>query len=198
MRIAVDVDGVLLDLMIKYCEVFNERYQTNYKKSDVTRWDFFEAWNIDESKAFEIFHNIYQKTSDVPFIDNKALEVLKDLNKTNHIDIVSARTSKFKKQLKKKLKSHGIKKGTHYENLILVHDKPYDIKLRLDYDIYIDDSPHLAAAVREKNNSILFLYDQPWNRQINDVENIIRVKNWKSIHQKIKNLEFGKIGVDKS
>ena len=190
MRIAVDVDGVLLDLMITYCEVFNELYQTNYKKSDVTRWDFFEAWEIDESKAFEIFHRIYEKTSDVPFIDKDALNVLRELNKTNHIDIVSARTNKFKKHLKKKLGSHGIKKGTHYENLILVDDKPYDIKLGLDYDIYIDDSPHLAAAIREQNNSILFLYDQPWNREVNDGENIIRVKNWMIIHQKIKHLKL--------
>ncbi|TFF94238.1 MAG: hypothetical protein EU543_01750 [Promethearchaeota archaeon] len=189
MRIAVDVDGVLLDLMITYCEIYNERFQTNYEKRDVTRWDFFEEWEINEREAFEIFHGIYEKTSVVPFIDKNALESLKDLNKTHHIDIVSARTRKFKKQLKKKLESHGMIKGTHYERLILVNDKPYDIKLNLKYDIYIDDSPHLATAVKQQEDKIIFLYDQPWNRSLKEEKNIIRVKNWTDIHQKIKDLE---------
>lgn len=189
MKIAVDVDGVLLDLMVTYCDIYNELYQTNYKKQDVNRWDFFVEWEISEKKAFEIFHGIYEDTSDVPLIDTNALKVLKGLNNAHHVDIVSARTQKYRSQLKEKLASHGIKEGIHYENLILVSDKPYNIKLHLNYDLYIDDNPHLAAAVRKQNNKILLLYDQPWNRGINEQENIIRVKNWTDIHQKIKDLK---------
>jgi len=185
MKIAVDVDGVLLDLMITYCEIYNQKYQTGYEKEDVNRWDFFVEWEISEKKAFEIFHGIYEETSDVPLIDNHAPKVLEKLNKIHHIDIVSARTDKYRSQLKKKLASHGIKKGYHYRNLILVSDKPYNIKLGLNYDLYIDDNPHLAKAIKNKKDIILFLYDQPWNRNIDEEINIIRVRNWQEIQFKI-------------
>ena len=44
MRIAVDIDGVLLDLVITFCEIFNERYNTHYTKEDVSNWEFFNDW----------------------------------------------------------------------------------------------------------------------------------------------------------
>ena len=55
MKIAIDVDGVLLDLMTKFCEIFNERYNTRYSKSDVTNWEFFYEWNITEEECFQKF-----------------------------------------------------------------------------------------------------------------------------------------------
>ena len=45
MRIAIDIDGVLLDLMVSYCEIFNERHKTEYTKKDVKNWEFFRDWN---------------------------------------------------------------------------------------------------------------------------------------------------------
>ncbi|TXT65591.1 MAG: putative NT5C domain containing protein [Promethearchaeota archaeon] len=192
MKIAVDVDGVLLDLMDTYCEVYNEQFETNYKKSDVTRWDFFEEWEIRERDAFEIFHKIYENSSDIPFIDEYALFVLKEINEIHHVDIVSARSEQYSVQLGDTLKSHGIIDGIHYQHLILVNEKPYDIKLRLNYDLYIDDNPHLAWAIKERTEIVLFLYDQPWNRNINEKnkKNIFRVKNWIDINREIKGLEL--------
>ncbi|MBD3216148.1 MAG: hypothetical protein GF311_26275 [Candidatus Lokiarchaeota archaeon] len=189
MKIAVDVDGVLLDLMVTYCEIYNEQFETDYTKKDVIRWDFFEEWDINENQAFEIFHEIYENSFEIPLIDEYALFVLEQINKSHHVDIVSARSEQFTSQLGGTLKSHGINQGIHYRHLILVHEKPYDIKLRLNYDLYIDDNPHLANAIRERNDEVLLLYDQPWNRVIDESENIIRVFNWKEIHHDIRNLE---------
>ena len=60
MRIAVDIDGVLLDLVITFCEIFNERYNTHYTKEDVSNWEFFNDWNITEEEAFEIAQFLYK------------------------------------------------------------------------------------------------------------------------------------------
>lgn len=35
----------------------------------------------------------------------------------------------------------------------------------------------------------LFIYDQPWNRELKEENNLIRVNNWSAIHQKIKDLK---------
>jgi len=111
MKIAVDIDGVLLDLMVTFCEIFNQRYNTNYRKKDVISWEFFKDWNVSEKESYEIFYKIYENSSSVPFIDENAPVILKKLNNIHHVDIVSARTSKYRHQLIKKLHEHDIKKG---------------------------------------------------------------------------------------
>lgn len=189
MKIAIDIDGVLLDLMATFCDIFNQRYNTNYKKKDVINWEFFKDWSISEEEAYEIFYKIYEDSSSVPFIDENAPSILKSLNNFHHIDLVSARTSKYRHQLIKKLNAHGIRKGVQYTNLILVNHKPYDKKLDLKYDIYVDDNPNLVEPVQKMKGRFLLLYDQPWNQYCICEENIIRVYNWKEIHAKIIVLE---------
>jgi len=185
MKISVDVDGVLFDIMILYCKIFNERYDTDYNKKDVSQWDFFIDWNIEREDAFAIFHEIYECTAYIPLTDPESPKILEKLNKDNKIDIVSARTKKFRPQLKKELSIHGIEKGKHYDQLILVNDSPKDIKLHLNYDIYIDDNPFLAEAIKNVKSSTLLLYTQPWNRMAETSNNIKKVRNWNEIYEYI-------------
>jgi len=96
MRIAVDIDGVLLDIMVTYCEIFNKRNKTNYQKKDVKNWEFFRDWKISEQEAFEIFHEIYEDSMIVPFIDEKAPYIMKELNKFHEVYIVTARQPKYR------------------------------------------------------------------------------------------------------
>jgi uncharacterized HAD superfamily protein len=188
MKIAVDIDGVLLDLMVTFCEIFNHRYNTNYGKKDVISWEFFKDWNVSEKESYEIFYKIYENSSSVPFIDESAPAILKELNAINHVDIVSARTSKYRSQLVKKLQEHDVKKGVQYVNLILVNHKPYDKKLDLKYDVYVEDNPNLVERVRKMKEKFLLLYDQPWNQYCICEENVIRVYNWNEIYENIKRL----------
>jgi hypothetical protein len=189
MKIAVDVDGVLLDLMERFCNVINREQKTKFSKDIITDWEFFHIFNITEKKAYEIFHILYEKSDDLPFIDAKAPFYLKNMKDRHSIDIVSARDGKFKKELQMKLKSHGIRKGSHYENLILVESKPYDIKLKLDYDLFIDDNPNLVEPISQNGDKYLLLYSQPWNQHISTANNVIRVETWDEIFESIKRIE---------
>jgi len=189
MKIAVDVDGVLLDLMDRFCEVINREQRTKFSKDIITDWEFFYIFNISEQKAYEIFHLLYEKSDELPFIDTNAPYYLKSIKERHSIDIVSARDGKFKKELQKKLSSHGIKEGSHYENLILVESKPYDIKLKLNYDLFIDDNPNLVEPISQDGDRYLLLYSQPWNQHITTDKNVIRVDTWKEIFDFIKKIE---------
>ncbi|TXT56161.1 MAG: hypothetical protein BAJALOKI1v1_1990002 [Promethearchaeota archaeon] len=181
MKISVDVDGVLFDIMVPFCQIFNKRYNANCKKEDATRWDFFQDWKIPETEAYTIFYEIYENPLDVPLIDLNALNVLKHLNKIHHVDIVSARTQAYKAQLKEELSRQGFIKNIHYAQLILVGNSPKDIKSSLEYDIYIDDNPHLAESIKKMKGAKLLLYDQPWNRMVNPDKKVKRVHNWTEI-----------------
>jgi uncharacterized HAD superfamily protein len=188
MKIAVDIDGVLLDIMVEYCKIFNKRYGTNYIKKDVTDWEFFKDWGISEEEAFAVFNQIYEDSMSVPFIDNEAPSVMKSLNLKHEVFIVSARESEFKLPIIKKLNFHNIKKGIHYIELILLTHKPYDLKLSKHFDLYIDDNPNLVDPIKKLKNKFLLLYDQPWNQNSKCEHNVIRVYNWKEVHKEINNL----------
>ncbi|TFG26295.1 MAG: hypothetical protein EU532_10135 [Promethearchaeota archaeon] len=187
-KIAVDIDGVLLDLVITFCEIFNEKYNMHYTKEDVSNWEFFNDWNISEEEAFGIFYQIYENTMVVPFIDEDASKFMKKLNLDHDVYILSARTSLYKAQIIKKLNLHNIKKGEHYNELILVHHKPYDQKQNYKFDIYIDDNPHLAETIKKTKERYLLLYNQPWNQNFICKNNIIRVYNWKEVYETIMSL----------
>ncbi len=185
MRIAVDIDGVLLDIVVNFCDIFNKKHGTSYDKKDITHWEFFNDWNISEEEAFEIFFQIYENTLSVPFIDETAPEYMEELNQSHEVFILSARASQYRSQIIEKLNLHGIRKGIQYIKLILVHHKPYASKQDYKFDIYIDDNPHLANAIKSMKDRYLLLYDQPWNQNFLCSNNIIRVYNWKDVYEKI-------------
>jgi len=181
MKIAVDVDGVILAMIPKVCEIYNERFNTNYTKEDVRQWEFFKDWNISEESMYKIFDQVYEDSHTLSLVDENAPDVLKKLINKHNVDLVTARNLRFESELIKRLNSLNIKKGTHYENIIHVKAKPYDSKLTLNYDIIIDDNPNLIKAIREYKNKKLLLYDQPWNQNFQDKERVTRVYNWNQI-----------------
>lgn len=181
MKIAVDVDGVILAMIPKVCEIYNERFNTNYSKADVRQWEFFKKWNISEESMYKIFDEVYENSHVLSLVDKRAPLVLKKLFNTHKVDLVTARNLRFESNLIKRLNILNIKEGTHYENIIHVEAKPYDSKLTLNYDVLIDDNPNLVKAIREYRNKELLLYDQPWNKNIVDNEKVKRVYNWNQI-----------------
>jgi uncharacterized HAD superfamily protein len=186
MKIAIDIDGVLLDIVVNFCEIFNKKHGTSYIKKDITNWEFFNDWNLSEEEAFEIFFQIYEDTMSVPFIDETAPDYMEELNRNHEVFILSARASQYRSQIIEKLKLHGIRKGEQYIKLILVHHKPYASKQDYEFDVYVDDNPHLAEAIKSMKDRYLLLYDQPWNQNFLCENNIIRVYNWKDVYKKIK------------
>lgn len=188
MRISVDIDGVLLQIMETYCDIYNNRFGTNYKIKDVTNWEFFKDWGIEQELAFSIFYEIYQDSSKVPFIDEEAPEVMKLLNDRHDVSIVSARLPEYRESIVKKLNFHKIFREIQYDELVLLHHLPYDIKLKQNYDIYIDDNPNLVEPIKNMEKRFLLLYNQPWNQGSLCERNVFRVYNWKEVYKKIREL----------
>ena len=58
-------------------------------------------------------------------------------------------------------------------------------------DIFIEDEPRYCEDLAATGAKV-FLIDHPWNREYTTPENIIRVKDWDEILQKIKELENAK------
>ncbi|MFX1480849.1 MAG: hypothetical protein ACFFCI_22415 [Promethearchaeota archaeon] len=181
----MDVDGVILDMVSKACEIYNKAYNTFYSKKDVKQWAFYKDWGISEKAMYKIFYEVYENSNLLPLIDNQAPIVLQKLNQKYQVDLVTARYSKYESKLLERLNTINILKDTHYNNLIHVEEKPSDAKLKLNYDILIDDNPNLATKINRFPNKTLLLYDQPWNRTIKMSKQVIRVYNWTQIKKEL-------------
>ncbi len=106
-------------------------------------------------------------------------KTITDLSKLGTVDIVTAREESTHVHVKDWLKSQKI----IYNNYVGVLEGIE--KTKLDYDIFIDDSPINAKSMLDGNKAVL-LYTQPWNLNFHDerAKRIYKLKDAVSIIQK--------------
>ena len=71
--------------------------------------------------------------------------------------------------------------------MIVVPETPYDLKLKIEFEIYVDDNPNLVEPIKNLKNRYLLLFNQPWNLDSICEQKIFRVNNWKEIYEIIQN-----------
>jgi len=192
MKISVDLDGVLIQIMEEWVRIYNDIIEPlkHVTIEVVTQWDFWKDLPISEDEMIDIFGMI--DIVKVPIIDKKAPKYLKKLNKIHDVDIVTARYKgeADRPKVQAKLDLMGLVKGVHYNELVVLPNQPKDIKLRRDYDVYIDDSPYLAKSFQEygvyEEMKLLLLPQQPWNWKIESKRGVVRVRGWKEIMKWLK------------
>ena len=188
MKIAVDVDGVILDSMVQFCQICNKRFGMHHVKDDATNWDFYQDWKIPLGVLTETFRMLHENPMDTPIVDKNTPKIMEELQVTHQLDIITSREIHTRDPLINRLDSLGIHKGSHYGDIILSPTMPSDVKLTYNYDIFIDDNPNLATSIHEYENKILLLFDQPWNRSVQDSSIVVRVKSWKAILEYINSI----------
>ena len=189
MKIAVDVDDVLLQLVKRFLEVCNDRFGRNLSFEDADNYDFWKKYGIQREEVISIFISLQADSHLLDVCDENCTEYIEELKKRYDIDILTVRPESVRMNLLQKLDSIGIMQGSHYDKVIFVPFDPKDAKISLfNYDIYIDDNPNLIPAINNLNGKLLLLYDKPWNRDVDCGSNTIRVKNWNEIYNVIKDI----------
>lgn len=172
-KVAVDIDFTIADVGRPMLEMHNAINSTNYSKDDVTDWDWTSV-----NMTIEQFYDFYVKAwvdkyhSIGLIVDPK---LLREAEKYYSLDFVTSRGGHPMSEatvapLRKWLKHHGL------SDIRLVISKLGVEKSELGYDIYIDDSPHLAKKIREDKKKTMFVVDAH-NRGIKGASNIIRVRD---------------------
>jgi uncharacterized HAD superfamily protein len=187
-KIAIDVDDVLLKFVERFLDVCNAKYGTNFTEDEVDNFSFYEIWGMNLDDAMKIFAPIQENADVLNVIDMKCADYIQKLKSDGRdIDILTVRVESAREPLIKKLDALGIKQGSHYDNLIFAPFKVKGVKItHYDYDIYIDDNPDLVKFINGESKKILLLYDQPWNRSvICSGKNIYRVMNWHEVYNKV-------------
>ncbi len=167
MRIALDFDGVLAHTMELWVDEYNRLHPS--KKitiEDIDRWAFFEKESIGLSydEAFDIFDFCWRHSELINPNEADQQVKVKRLQKFGKVDIVTS-VVKNKEKIKEWISSHGIVP----DDIVFTQEK-----WKLNYDVYIDDSPSNAEKIRDVGK-ICLLYNQDWNRDVKEDAKIIRV-----------------------
>jgi hypothetical protein len=168
MKIALDVDGVLADVIQSWLN-YNNSIRQEISKQEISDWDFWKKFKINRYDFYAELSSCWKNWMSVPPTETNLSLTTKNLSKIGQVDIVTARERSTDSFVKNWLNHYDIS----YDNYVSVIDGP--MKADLDYDVFIDDSPLNALKIIQQKKKII-LYSQPWNQHILE-DQIHRVSN---------------------
>jgi uncharacterized HAD superfamily protein len=177
MKIALDVDGVLADVIQSWLNYSNS-IRDKISIHEITDWDFWKKHKINRYDFYAELSSCWKNWKEIPPTEENLSLVTKNLSELGTVDIVTAREHSTDPFVKNWLEYHDVS----YDNYVSVIDGP--MKADLDYDVFIDDSPLNALKIIQQNKKMI-LYSQPWNQNITDKQ-IHRVSNLFEAVNKIK------------
>ena len=179
MKIALDVDGVLADVIESWLS-YNNKIRPTISKSQISEWDFWKNHDINKFDFYNELSICWKSWENIPPTENNISSATKQLSNFGTVDIVTARDDSTHDDVKKWLKLHNI----DFNNYVGVLEGVE--KSKLDYDIFIDDSPLNAKSMLEQGKSVI-LYSQPWNLSFED-KRATRIHELKSAVSVIDNI----------
>ena len=177
MKIALDVDGVLADVIESWL-ISSNKIRSSISKDEITNWDFWKKFNINRYDFYEELSDCWKNWNTIPPTEDNLSTVTENLSNFGQVDIVTAREISTDSFVKNWLKLHDVT----YHNYVSVVDGP--MKADLNYDVFIDDSPLNAIKFLERKKNV-FLYSQPWNQNISNPD-IQRISTLSEAVEKLK------------
>ena len=170
MRIALDVDGVLADATDNWLKLFKDRFNINLTKNDISRWDFWKHMGIKQEDFEAVFTEAWKRWDSVRETETDLSTKVDKIRSFGELDIVTGRGRDTIDYVIKWMSERGINFG----RIVLVGT--YAPKAHLDYNVFIDDSPQHADEVANEGK-MAFLYHQPWNKNVKERKNLIRIRS---------------------
>ena len=192
MKIAIDLDDVVVDFVNGYLQMYESKYGKKFPFESITCYDFWKCLKIPKKKAFDLVNEFYDSDifREISFIKG-AKEGIYKLARKNHLYFVTARPLKIKDITNKFIKKHfsHIILDIFYSGDIFNDQGPTkaDICKEKNIGVLIEDNKDCAIGCSE-NGTIVFLFDKPWNQNLTNLNhnmNICRVYGWKEILDKL-------------
>jgi 5'(3')-deoxyribonucleotidase len=175
LKIGVDIDSVVCEMVEPLLKRINNKYNTNFNRRDIREWNWVfkcDGFDIDGETEIHEAMDTLDFISNLPVIAG-AQNAIEHLSKNNSIMFITSRRNCLQKPtlawIKKNFGDYPVR----------FTDDVEDNKNGYAVDILIDDAAHHVEAFVKKNEFAV-LFDQPWNRDVND-ERILRVDSWRDI-----------------
>lgn len=186
MRIGIDIDETIAEYLDCFCRFYNSKNNGILKKEDFKKFSFCETLGISKEES----ENLRMGFLESDFFDKMGMvggakEVIDTIAKNHQILFISSRgeehRTKTENFFKKNFPEHNFK-------IFLCGNKFKEgVCFGNNVDFLIDDAEESKFYVEKGIKVILF--ERPWNKNLVH-ENIIRVKSWGEILEKIDKLEL--------
>jgi uncharacterized protein len=178
MKIGIDVDEVLCELLDGFLKFYNEKYGRKFAREDFLDYHF-EKLNGGTQEDVDKLLEEYGYPSDIDVVTG-AVESLKNLSGYHELIVLTARYPKFKEKTEEFLnKNFGdiFSDVLYTGEIYLKHGTTKaDLCCEKNIDVMIDDNKTFACEIAEKGVHVLLL-NKPWNQGV-EHENITRVDDW--------------------
>lgn len=185
LKIMVDIDGVIWDIMHIFVEIYNKLYEENVKYEDIDQWYFWsqDRWDV-------VYPLTLPRIMEYPVIDKDISSHLFILNRSYDINFLTKEQNPIGTIIEK-LRTIDIIKGREYNSIAKIEIT--DKKVNYETDIYIDDCPNMIDDMLDYPTRVLLLYDRPWNKNYKiKSKNVIRVFTWNEIFKYINRVRLTK------
>lgn len=142
---------------------------------DIDEWGFYTKFDMTLNECFDYFSKAWGDWKNLHPTERHLKQKTKMLNNLCSVDVVTAVIPEH---------MDDIRKWLDYNNIIYGDLVRSTEKEKLDYDIYIDDASKNIIKIYEAGK-IGLLYNQAWNR---DVQNQVTVDPTKPYNAKIERI----------
>ena len=175
LRIGVDLDGVLAEPMIVWCQLYNKRHGGPLSLEDIRAWEVWKVVKISRDEFFRILDDAWLEWETIPATEGDVGQQVKLLRNFGTVDVVTGRSVRTVGPAKEWLKTHSVPYDT------FVRTESTLAKIHLDYDVFVDDSPRLMELVASRSIALGIMYTRPWNRDARLPPLIRRVSRWAEV-----------------
>lgn len=182
MKIAVDFDGVLFDHVPYVLRGFRDAHGIDLQDEGMRYWDFFQYRAVREKNLTwacvrTVLRNIDldDAVHQMPPKDVYAAIAMGEWMDDGHeVSVVTAREEESRATTESFLKRNAIP----HQKLVMGASR------KIGYDILIDDAPH-NVLMQAASGGLALLMDQPYNRDVPDSRNPLRVRTWREAARKV-------------
>ena len=187
MKIGIDMDAVVADMMTPLIDFCNIKYNTKTKLSDHNTYAIETIWNCTEEEAIERCFEFFRSDSMNLIKPIKgAIEGVELLSNSHELHIITSRPDFINENTNKWIEKHfpnkfkTINQTNQFSKKGSLKRKKSDICKELGVDLMIEDHLEYALDCASLNIKIL-LMDMPWNQTNILPKNIVRVYSWNEI-----------------
>jgi len=190
MKIGIDVDNVVVDLNKGFIDFYNSNFDKNISMDDFKEHyylsDLFGISRDEEWDLWNSYHNS-ELFDEMSFVEGVKAAI--DFLKAKHeLFFITARHLSWKDKTDKLFEKHFGDVNLIFSGDVYGGRQKDEICEENGIKILVEDHPTHSLDYAKKGIKIL-LFDRPWNKKV-EHENIIRVKNWEEILERIKNIDL--------
>lgn len=192
MTIAVDIDEVLSELMIKFLEYYNDIHKTSFTNEHFYCYNWARVFNISEEKKNEIYGSFCAlgHLRDLKTIEG-SVDGIKRIKKKHKLIIITNRALTLKNDTEHWLKRHyphSFEKIIYTKkNISGLAKSKHEICQEINANLIIEDDATYADNFANGKTKLL-LFSQPWNQRAGEHDNLVRVHSWNDIYNVINNI----------